>query len=175
LDVRLESLDCTESIDTEHYSGIKGEGRIMMRNLVVLGCAGLLAFGLSLSGFAGGLLDTDSDGVSDPSDNCVDVPNGPSGSTDSCDSQEDGDADLGDPDGYGNPCDTDINGDGSTGGDDLSATLAAVKAGSTDGKFDFNCDGSAGGDDLSRSLADTKAGATPGPSGKACAGSPPCP
>jgi hypothetical protein len=144
----------------------------MMRNLVVLGCAGLLAFGLSLSGFAGAPPDADADGVPDVDDNCLIDPNGPSGSTEFCDSQEDGDVP---PDGYGNTCDTDINGDFATGGDDLGDTLTAVIALSTDPKFDYNCDGGAGGDDLGRSLADTIALDPVGPSGKACAGVPPCP
>ncbi len=62
----------------------------MMRNLVVLlACAGLLAFGLSISSFAGTPPDSDLDGVEDVSDNCTDVPNGPSGGTGFCVAQED--------------------------------------------------------------------------------------
>lgn len=145
----------------------------MMRNLIVLGCAGLLALGLGLTSFAGvGGGSSDNDGVQDQDDNCTLVPNGPLAGTGSCVAQEDGDVP---PDGYGNACDTDLNNDGATGPDDLGATLAAVLAVSTDPKFDYNCDGGAGPDDLGRSLADSIAVATPGPSGKACAGTPPCP
>ena len=132
----------------------------MMRNLVVLlACAGLLAFGLSISSFAKGI-DADLDGVTDISDNCTIDPNGPSGSgTTSCNAQEDGDGD-----GYGNPCDTDFNNDGATGPDDLSTMLAAVKVVGTDPNLDPNCDGASGPDDLSKTLADVKAVRIPGPS-----------
>ena len=81
----------------------------MMRNLIVLGCAGLLAIGLSLTGYAGAPVDTDGDGVPDLHDNCIFTENGPSAFFPDtlCDAQEDGDLD-----GYGNVCDCDINGNG---------------------------------------------------------------
>ena len=148
----------------------------MMRNLIVLGVAGLLAFGLSVSTMAGLPADGDADGLPDASDNCSAVPNTGILATGACNSQLDGDQD-----GYGNPCDTDTNNDGATGLDDVSATLAAATAVSTDPNFDFNCDGAAGLDDVSRALSDATAVATPGPSGLACAGpgggwaTPPCP
>ena len=65
----------------------------MMRNLVVLGCAGLLAFGLSISSFAGAPQDTDGDGVIDDADNCTTTPNGPDAQSGFCTAQEDGDFD----------------------------------------------------------------------------------
>jgi hypothetical protein len=142
----------------------------MMRNFVVLGCAGLLAFGLSMSSFAGGGTDTDGDGFIDTEDNCTLAPNGPNGSTGSCVDQEDGDAD-----GYGNPCDSDFNNDGATGPDDLSAMVDEVIAVGTDPNFDLNCDGASGPDDLSATVDDVIAVQQPGPSGLACAGSVPCP
>lgn len=142
----------------------------MMRNLVVLGCAGLLAFGLSISTFAGTDVDTDGDGVVDSSDNCTLMPNGPLGSSGLCSAQEDAE-----PDGFGNACDTDFNNDGATGPDDLNAMLAQVLAGGSNPVFDPNCDGGSGPDDLNRTLADTLAGVAPGPSGLACAGTIPCP
>ena len=73
----------------------------MMRNLIVLGCAGLLALGLSISSFAGVDPDTDGDGVTDSNDNCINVQNGPSGGA--CSAQEDGVTaqNPADPDGYG--------------------------------------------------------------------------
>ncbi len=132
----------------------------MIRNLVVLlACAGLLAFGLSISSFAGAPPDTDGDGVPDTTDNCTVDPNGPSGSTGSCNAQEDGDGD-----GFGNPCDTDFNNDGATGPDDLGTMLAAVIAIGTDPNLDPNCDGASGPDDLGKTLADTIAVKIPGPS-----------
>ena len=82
----------------------------MMRNLIVLGCAGLLAIGLSITSFAGAEPDTDSDGVPDSSDNCVTTANAAAAQdagSPLCDAQEDGNLD-----GYGNPCDTDLNEDG---------------------------------------------------------------
>lgn len=142
----------------------------MMRNLIVLGCAGLLAFGLSVSSFAGSAVDTDGDGTVDTSDNCTVVPNGPNTGTNSCIAQEDGDTD-----GYGNPCDTDTNNDGATGLDDVAATLTAAGVVSTDPNFDYNCDGAAGLDDVARVLSDAAAVTQPGPSGLACAGTVPCP
>jgi len=143
----------------------------MMRNLIVLGFAGLLMVGLSVSSLAGIPLDTDVDGVIDVQDNCTVVPNGPLLGTNSCNSQEDESP----PDGYGSPCDTDLNNDGATGLDDVSAELTAAGIPSTDPIFDFNCDGAAGLDDVSRILTDAGNIATPGPSGLACAGTIPCP
>lgn len=145
----------------------------MMRNLIVLGFAGLLMIGLSWSTIAGTPPDTDGDGVPDASDNCLVLPNGPdlqSPLYPMCNTQLDGDSD-----GYGNPCDTDTDNDGAAGLSDVSQTLAAVKVVSTDPNFDFNCDGAAGLDDLSHVLADSKVVLTPGPSGLACAGTVPCP
>ena len=49
----------------------------MKRNFIVLGCAGMLAFGLSFSAFAGSAPDVDSDGVPDAYDNCKSTANGP--------------------------------------------------------------------------------------------------
>jgi hypothetical protein len=140
---------------------------------MVLGCAGLLAIGLSITSFAGVDPDTDMDGVTDSNDNCSVYDNGPvqqHPSTPLCDAQEDGDAD-----GYGNPCDTDYNGDSATGVNDVAASLAKVTSVSTDPEFDINCDGAAGVNDLSRTLADAGIPAVVGPSGLACAGVPTCP
>jgi len=138
----------------------------MKRNLIVIGCAAMLAFGLSFGSFAGSSPDSDSDGVPDAFDNCVNVPNGPLAATGLCDAQED--ADL---DGYGNPCDTDVNNDGGTGLDDVNITLAAAAAGAGAGSpSDINCDTGVGLDDVNDVLAGAAAAATPGPSGLACAG-----
>ncbi len=146
----------------------------MMRNLFVLGCAGLLAIGLSVSSFAGGGTDTDGDGLVDTSDDCTVVPNGPALSTPpGCwtgTEQLDGDQD-----GYGNPCDTDTNNDGATGLDDVAATFAEAAIVGTNPVFDFNCDGAAGLDDVAAAFADASVVANPGPSGLACAGTIPCP
>jgi hypothetical protein len=142
----------------------------MMRNLIVLGFAGLLMVGLSVSSMAGLPSDIDADGVIDVADNCLLVPNGPALATASCNSQEDGNNE-----GYGNPCDSDTDNDGATGLSDVSGTLAASKAVSTNPIYDFDCDGAAGLSDVSKALADSKAVATPGPSGLACAGTAPCP
>jgi hypothetical protein len=139
----------------------------MTRNLIALGCAGLLAFGLSLSAFAGSVTDSDGDGVPDGFDNCVDDPNGPSGSTAQCDSQEDYDQD-----GYGQICDEDVDNNGNTLGGDLSIVLAAIGNVGNDAT-DIDCSGSTLGGDLSRVLA--AIGTQPGPSGLACAGTVPCP
>lgn len=145
----------------------------MMRNLIVLGCAGLLAIGLSISSFAGAEPDTDSDGVGDSSDNCLVYPNGPSlqhPSSPACDAQEDGNAD-----GYGNPCDSDVDDDGAASLVDVSIVLVAASAVSTNQTTDLDCDGAASLVDVSRALSDAAAVATPGPSGLTCAGTVPCP
>ena len=132
----------------------------MIRNLVVLlACAALLAFGLSISSFAGAPPDTDLDGVPDTTDNCTLVPNGPSGSTGSCDDQEDGDGD-----GFGNPCDTDYNNNGATELTDLNSMLVEAIAGGTDPNFDPNCNGASELGDLNQTLVDATAGQVPGPS-----------
>lgn len=142
----------------------------MMRNLIVLGFAGLLMVGLSVSSMAGAPSDIDLDGVVDTHDNCVNIPNGPLLGTLSCDTQLDGNSE-----GYGNPCDTDVNNDGATALSDVSPTLAAAKSVSTNPIYDFNCDGAAALSDVSKVLADSKIVRTPGPSGLACAGTPFCP
>lgn len=142
----------------------------MKRNVLILGCAALLALGMSMVSIAGSITDADSDGVPDSFDNCINVANGPLAATGSCNGQED-DAN---PDGYGQACDTDTNNDGATALGDVSATLAAAKAASANPTFDFNCDGAAALSDVSKALADAKVSKAPGPSGLACAGTPPC-
>jgi hypothetical protein len=136
----------------------------------MLGCAGLLAFGLSMSSYAGSDPDTDGDGISDSNDNCVLVQNGPLGG--SCSSNQDLDSPQ---DGYGHACDGDFNNDGAAGPDDLSTMLTAVIAVTPGGGTDLNCDGAAGPDDLSNELSQVIAVQAPGPSGLACAGTTPCP
>jgi hypothetical protein len=142
----------------------------MMRNLIVVSCAGLLALGLSVSSFAGSETDTDLDGFVDTSDNCVVVPNGPLLGTGLCTTQLDGDMD-----GYGNPCDTDVDQDDQTTLADVTSTLSAAGVASTDPIFDFDCDGQATLGDVTTALADAGVAAVPGPSGLACAGTIPCP
>jgi len=133
----------------------------MKRNLVVIGCSALLAFGLSFGSFAGSSPDGDSDGVPDAYDNCTTTPNGPLAGTGSCNSQED--ANL---DGYGNPCDADLNNDGATGLDDIAALLLQLNQ---PGDGDMNCDGAVGLDDAATALGTLNQ--PPGPSGLSCAGS----
>jgi hypothetical protein len=140
----------------------------MMRNLIVVGCAGLLAIGLSLMGYAGAPADTDGDGVPDDQDNCVNVSNGPltSCTPPCCNSQEDGDLD-----GYGNPCDFDVDGNGIVGINDAVRfyQFAVSSPIGTDPVLDANCNG---GTDMNDVIAvfDCFGGfCTPGPSGLACA------
>lgn len=143
----------------------------MMRNLIVLGFAGLLMVGLSVSSMAGLPSDIDVDGVIDVNDNCVVVPNGPILATPAaCNAQQDGNSE-----GYGNPCDSDVNNNGATDLTDVSLTLTGAKTVSTNPIFDYNCNGAADLSDVSKALTDAKAVRTPGPSGLACAGTAPCP
>ena len=138
----------------------------MMRNLVVLGCAGLLAFGLSISSFAGTAVDSDGDGILDGNDNCsLEANNNPIGVCDQTD---------GDSDGYGNACDVDFNNNGAADPADLSTILSAVQSVSTDPNFDLNCNGGADPADLSAGLTAVQAVEPAGPSGLACAGTVPC-
>ena len=140
----------------------------MMRNLIVLGCSGLLAVALSLTSYAGppgG--DIDVDGVPDLMDNCTVDPNGPD--LGACSLQEDGDGD-----GFGNACDTDTDNDNVTGLTDVSKTLSLSKIGSTILNYDYDCDGVTGLTDVSRALADSKVAKIPGPSCDHPSGTP-CP
>ena len=141
----------------------------MTRNLLLLGCAALLALSLLLGSIASSITDSDGDGVPDIYDNCITTANGPLASTNSCDAQED--ADL---DGYGNPCDFDANNDGAFGIDDGSGYIDNAAIVSTNPVYDNNCDGATGMDDLSDALDNMAIVAVPGPSGLACAGTAPC-
>ena len=148
----------------------------MMRNLIGLGCAGLLALGLSMSSFAGVDPDTDSDGMTDSNDNCVNIVNSfllpPTG----CTAQQDGLTveNPAEPDGYGTVCDTDFNNNGATDAVDLGSMLTAFQNVSTDVDKDLNCNGAADATDLGKTLSDFQAVLVVGPSGKSCAGSVPC-
>jgi hypothetical protein len=138
----------------------------MMRNLTILSCTALLAFGLSFSAFAGSITDNDGDGVPDAFDNCVTTANGPLAG--SCSAQQD----AGVKDGYGTACDADINDDGVVALGDVGAAVAAL--GSTvNPEADFNCDGVVGLGDVGYAVAEL--GNFPGPSGLACAGVGPYP
>jgi hypothetical protein len=147
----------------------------MKRNLIALGCAVLLAFGLSFGTFAGSQPDTDGDGVPDTWDNCVVMPNGPLGSPTfppgSFCSQDDAGGPGGLPDGYGNACDYDIDNNNLVTLLDLAIMDTLI--GNHAATFaDFNCD------DLVTLLdqAAMEARIGPiglGPSGLACAGTGP--
>lgn len=134
----------------------------MTRNLIVIGCAALLAFGLSFGSFAGASPDTDGDGVPDSFDNCTTIANGPSASTGSCNSQEDVGAD-----GYGNPCDVDLNNDGFNGLNDVNTMLGSLNA-TGPNAADTNCDEFVGLNDVNAALGVLNG--APGASGLACAG-----
>ena len=150
----------------------------MTRNLIVLGCAGLLAFGLSFGTFAGSVPDADGDGVPDQYDNCRVVPNGPLAGTDLCTGQEDDGGDginaggvypyAGPPDGYGNACDYDFNGDNLVTAADLGEMLTNVGTLPHDLQFDVTCDSLVTAADLGNTLA--AIGVIALDSGLACAG-----
>jgi hypothetical protein len=140
-----------------------------MRNLVILGCAALLAVGLSFGSFAGSITDNDGDGVPDQYDNCKTTPNGPLLATNGCDSQEDGELD-----GYGNPCDYDTNQNGAADVGDLGEWIDNVVASSTNPVYDGNCNGASDVGDLGDAIDNVVASAPPGPTDLACAGVIPC-
>jgi hypothetical protein len=135
----------------------------MTRNLIVIGCAALLTFGLSFGSFAGSSPDSDSDGVPDAFDNCTTIANGPllASPAPLCNAQQDADSD-----GYGQPCDADVNNDGGVGLDDVNALLSTLNT--VDAVNDLNCDGGVGLDDINTGLQALNT--APGPSGLACAG-----
>jgi hypothetical protein len=119
----------------------------MMRNLIALGCAVLLAAGLSFGTFAGSISDDDGDGVPNGFDNCSLMPNGPlaaptfpAGSTCGQEDRGGGPPPLNTdaPDGYGNACDYDVTNDNIVTLADLGLNLGAI--GGTDLEHDFNCD-----------------------------------
>ncbi len=137
----------------------------MTRNLIVIGCAALLAFGLSFGSFAGSSPDSDSDGVPDAFDNCTAVANGPLLASGNCNAQEDYDAV---PDGYGQPCDSDLNNDGFLGLDDVNDMLGQL-GGAQNATGNMNCDALGTGlDDVNTALG--LLGGAPGASGLSCAG-----
>lgn len=137
----------------------------MKRNFIVLGCAGMLAFGLSFGAFAGSAPDVDSDGVPDAYDNCKTAANGPLLPVGSGCEQEDGNLD-----GYGNACDADISNNGTIDLPDLGALLGVY--GTANPTADLNCNGTVDLPDLGALLG--AYGGSPGPTDLACAGTPPC-
>jgi hypothetical protein len=105
-------------------------------------------------------IDSDGDGVPNVWDNCVDVPNGPIGTSTMCQAQEDGDGD-----GFGNACDTDFNQNGATDLSDLNTIWNSI--GSSDPELDFNCNGAV--DLIELGQMQGLLGSAPGPSALACA------
>ena len=126
----------------------------------------LLVVGIPFVSFAGSGDDTDSDGVIDAYDTCINIANAP-GSSNDCDT---------DTDGYGNPCDCDYDDSGICDLIDFNIWKADFLAGST-GNIETNMDCGAGPVDLI-DFNLWKAGflaGSPGPSGLLCAGNAPCP
>jgi hypothetical protein len=136
----------------------------MKLNLMALGCAFLLALGLSSATFAGSITDGDGDGVPDAFDNCLVVANGPLGGN-PC-GQFDADAD-----GFGNACDPDYGNNLVVDSGDLVVLLGAL--GGPNVLVDANCNGVVDSGDLVGLLGTL--GGSPGPSGLGCAGTVPCP
>jgi hypothetical protein len=105
-----------------------------------------------------GRTDTDSDGIPDILDNCVNVAN----ANNFCDS---------DFDGYGNACDADYSNDGFATGGDAAVFTTLQTAG--DLHADHSCDGFVTGGDTGPFIATLGSGTgLVGPSGLACAGLP---
>ncbi len=137
----------------------------MTRNLIVLGCAGLLALGLSFGTFAGTTTDTDSDGVPDTYDNCDVLANGPLLTAGICDQRDP------DVDGYGTACDMDPSNNNVVDLPDVGQVLNALGTPGQTGE-DLNCNGVVDLPDVGLVL--NALGGTPGTSGLSCAGTIPC-
>lgn len=105
------------------------------------------ALGLSSAAWAGLATDTDSDGVPDASDNCINVANPAQ-------------CDNGHTANVGNACDMDANGDGTVSGADVPFFGAAF--GKASNPFDANCDGTVSGADVP--FFGARFGKAPGPS-----------
>jgi hypothetical protein len=164
------AVDTASNAAADGYS--KETGEQLMRNLLILGCAALLALGISFGSIAGSITDNDGDGVPDQYDNCLTTANGPLGTPGGgslCDGQEDGDLD-----GYGNPCDYDANQNGQTDLGDLSEFLDNAVAATTNPVYDGNCNGQTDLGDLSDAIDNAVAATLPGPSQLPCAGTSPC-
>ncbi len=150
---RLEGLQGATDWDVELEPG-----RTYL--LVVNGTSGEALLVVDLPGEPA---DQDEDGVPDPADNCLVLPN-----------PEQLDSDL---DGYGNLCDADYNNDGAVGISDFNHLRSQFDLDSGDPGFDpavdANGDGAIGIPDFNALRG--AFGEPPGPSGLDCAGSPPCP
>jgi len=104
-------------------------------------------------------VDLDGDGVSDPKDNCLLVPNGPNQPSNQVDT---------DYDGFGNACDPDFLDDGFVLGDDIVAFNSCFGSGDIlCSEFDLTGDGFVLGNDLV--IPFSLFGGRPGPSGLRCA------
>jgi hypothetical protein len=121
----------------------------------------VFALGLAFSANAGSVVDTDSDLVPDPFDNCTALANGPGQTSNQVDS---------DLDGYGNACDADYTGDFLITTLDFSDFLDAFTGvTAADGATDHNGDGLTTTLDFSTFLAQFQGVAALGP-GLSCAG-----
>lgn len=111
---------------------------------------------------AGEPVDTDGDGVEDPSDNCTELPNPDQADTDA--------------DGFGNGCDGDFNDDGVVdAGDFADAFLPDFRLGLDAGTgTDMNGNGTVDASDFANYFLPSFQRGIPGPSGLACAGTAPC-
>jgi hypothetical protein len=100
---------------------------------------GLADDGFPYVSFAVTANDSDSDGIVDLEDNCIDAPNGPLISDAASNSQVDTDGD-----GYGNMCDGDLNNDGNTNTLDLNLYKLAHRT--SPGDTNYNVDADFNGD-----------------------------
>jgi len=144
---------------------VKETSRMKLKAILAFVGAGMLTLALSTTSFAGVCIDDDSDGVCNPVDNCVNVPNP---------GQRDDDLD-----GMGNICDCDTNQDCICGGADaglISGNWLAIPpwlpnpngaAVGTSGAYDINEDNIIGGADAGQ--VSGRWLQAPGGSGYACA------
>jgi hypothetical protein len=129
--------------------------------LSILAAGVAVVFAIHNAGDAGPIDEDDTDGIPDPVDNCVLVPNA-----------DQGDSDL---DGYGNPCDSDYDNNALVAGGDFLTfqTDFNTSAPTYNEQVDQDCNGLVAGGDFLTFQANFNQ--PPGPSGLACAGTVPCP
>jgi len=144
---------------------MKATNPISFSTLLAMLIAGGTLLLITSSAQAGSVVDSDSDLVPDPFDNCSVLANGPNELSNQVDT---------DTDGYGNACDADYSNDGFTTTLDFVTFLMAFTGTAPNLATDHNGDGATTTLDFQTYLLAFQGVQPLGPSGLACAGTVPC-